>query len=105
MGLTACQAQTRRPDEHDGSEEVAMTELEEIKEKLAPGARRILDAAIEESKTRQHYYLGVEHLFLSFAKVEEVFFREVMEDLNLDVYHVLNFLNEHLNVSRQYIGL
>ena len=82
-----------------------MTELEEIKEKLTPGARKVLDAAIEESKTRQHYYLGVEHLFLSFAKVEENFFKEVMEDLNLDVYHVINFLNEHLNVSRQYIGL
>ena len=84
---------------------LVMTELEEIKEKLTPAARRVLDAAIEESKTRQHYYLGVEHLFLAFAKVEENFFREVMEDLNLDVYHVINFLNEHLNVSRQYIGL
>jgi len=82
-----------------------MTELEEIKEKLTPGARKVLDAAIEESKARQHYYLGVEHLFLAFAKVEENFFKEVMEDLNLDVYHVINFLNEHLNVSRQYIGL
>lgn len=82
-----------------------MTELEEIKEKLTPAARRVLDAAIEESKNRQHYYLGVEHLFLSFAKVEENFFREVMEDLNLDIFHVINFLNEHLNVSRQYIGL
>ena len=82
-----------------------MTELEEIKEKLTPGARKILDAAIEESKNRQHYYLGVEHLFLSFAKIEENFFKEVMEDLNLDAYHVINFLNEHLNVSRQYIGL
>ncbi|MBI5469661.1 MAG: ATP-dependent Clp protease ATP-binding subunit [Deltaproteobacteria bacterium] len=82
-----------------------MTELEEIKEKLTPAAKKVLDAAIEESKNRQHYYLGVEHLFLAFAKVEESFFREVMEDLNLDVYHVINFLNEHLNVSRQYIGL
>jgi ATP-dependent Clp protease ATP-binding subunit ClpA len=82
-----------------------MTELEEIKEKLTPAAKKVLDAAIEESKNRQHYYLGVEHLFLAFAKVEENFFREVMEDLNLDVYHVINFLNEHLNVSRQYIGL
>ncbi|HAO92791.1 MAG: hypothetical protein A2X99_00820 [Deltaproteobacteria bacterium GWB2_55_19] len=82
-----------------------MTELEDIKEKLTPAARKVLEAAIEESKTRQHYYLGVEHLFLAFAKVEENFFREVMEDLNLDVFHVVNFLNEHLNVSRQYIGL
>ncbi len=82
-----------------------MTELEDIKEKLTPSARRVLEAAVEESKARQHFYLGVEHLFLAFAKVEENFFREVMEDLNLDVYHVINFLNEHLNVSRQYIGL
>lgn len=82
-----------------------MTELEDIKEKLTTAARKVLEAAIEESKTRQHYYLGVEHLFLAFAKVEENFFREVMEDLNLDVFHVINFLNEHLNVSRQYIGL
>ena len=82
-----------------------MTELEGFKEKLTPRAQKVLNGAIEESKDRQHYYLGVEHLFLSFAKVEERFFREVMEDLNLDVCHVLNFLNEHLNISRQYIGL
>ncbi|MBI5344727.1 MAG: ATP-dependent Clp protease ATP-binding subunit, partial [Deltaproteobacteria bacterium] len=81
-----------------------MTELDEIKEKQTPSARKLVEAAVEESKNRQHYYLGVEHLFLAFAKVEENFFREVMEDLNLDVYHVLNFLNEHLNISRQYIG-
>ncbi len=82
-----------------------MTELEEINERLTPSARRVIEVAIEESKSRQHYYLGVEHLFLAFAKVESRFFREVIEDLNLDVYHVLNFLNEHLNISRQYIGV
>ncbi|TAN62371.1 ATP-dependent Clp protease ATP-binding subunit, partial [bacterium] len=81
-----------------------MTELDEIKEKLSLAAKRVVDAAVEESKVRQHYYLGVEHLFLAFSKVEETFFREVMEDLNLDVNHVINFLNEHLNITRQYIG-
>ncbi|MCR4286935.1 MAG: ATP-dependent Clp protease ATP-binding subunit [Deltaproteobacteria bacterium] len=81
-----------------------MAEIEEIKEKLTPAAKKVIEAAIEESKNRQHYYLGVEHLFLAFSKTEEKFFREVMEDLNLDVYHVINFLNEHLNISRQYIG-
>lgn len=82
-----------------------MTELEELKEKLTPSARRVVDAAVQESQSRQHYYLGVEHLFLAFSKVEENFFREVMEDLNLDLFQVLNFLNEHLNVTRQYIGM
>lgn len=81
-----------------------MPELDDIKEKLSPAAKRLFDAAIEESKARQHFYLGVEHLFLAFSKVEEVFFREVMEDLNLDPHHVVTLLNEHLNISRQYIG-
>ncbi|MFQ5465553.1 MAG: AAA family ATPase [Thermodesulfobacteriota bacterium] len=81
-----------------------MTELDDLKEKLTPAAEKVLNAAVEESKNRQHFYIGVEHLFLAFSKVEEDFFREVMEDLNLDVNHVRNFLNEHLNISRQYIG-
>ncbi len=81
-----------------------MTELDEIKEKLSPAAQKVVDAAIEESEKCQHYYLGVEHLFLAFAKIEETFFKELMEDLNLDVPHVISFLNEHLNISRQYIG-
>lgn len=82
-----------------------MTELDELKEHLGPRALGVFEAAIEESKKRQHYYLGVEHLFVAFSKVEEKFFHDVMEDLNLDVNHVIDFLNEHLNVSRQYTGL
>ncbi len=81
-----------------------MTELDEIKGRSTPSAVKLIDAAVEESKERQHYYLGVEHLFIAFSKAESDFFREVLEDLNLDVNHVINFLNEHLNISRQYIG-
>ncbi|MEE9542854.1 MAG: ATP-dependent Clp protease ATP-binding subunit [Thermodesulfobacteriota bacterium] len=82
-----------------------MKELEELKARLSPRAARIVDEAVDESKKRQHYYLGVEHIFLAFATVEEDFFIEIMEDLNLDSEHVLNFLNEHLNITRQYIGV
>ncbi|MCK5237458.1 MAG: ATP-dependent Clp protease ATP-binding subunit, partial [Deltaproteobacteria bacterium] len=82
-----------------------MTELDDLREGLSSSALKVLESAVEESKKRQHYYLGVEHLFISIAKVEKDFFKEIMDDLNLDVYHVLNFLDEHLNISRQYIGL
>ncbi|MBI5234467.1 MAG: ATP-dependent Clp protease ATP-binding subunit, partial [Deltaproteobacteria bacterium] len=82
-----------------------MIEIDEIKKRLSPRALKILEEAIEESKNRQHYYLGVEHLFVAFAKVEEEFFREIMDDLNLDTYHVINFLNEHMNLTRQYVGV
>jgi ATP-dependent Clp protease ATP-binding subunit ClpA len=82
-----------------------MKELEDLKARLSPRACALIDEAVDESKKRQHYYLGVEHIFLAFASVEEEFFTEVMEDLNLDSDHVLNFLNEHLNITRQYIGV
>lgn len=82
-----------------------MLELEGFKERLTPKGLKVLETAVEESKRRQHYYLGVEHIFLSFAMVEETFFREVMSDLNLDANQVVSFLNDHLNVSRQYIGV
>jgi ATP-dependent Clp protease ATP-binding subunit ClpA len=83
-----------------------MPELEGFKDRLTPKALRVLDGAIEESKNRQHYYLGVEHIFLSFAKNEPALFMEIMVDLKLDGRQVLNFLNEHLNTPRQYyIGI
>ena len=82
-----------------------MKELEELKARLSTRACKIIDEAVDESKKRQHYYLGVEHIFLAFATVEEDFFIEIMEDLNLDHDHVLDFLNEHLNITRQYIGV
>lgn len=82
-----------------------MIELDGFKERLTPKGLKVLEAAVEESKRRQHYYLGVEHIFLSFAIVEGTFFREVMSDLNLDANQVVSFLNDHLNISRQYIGV
>lgn len=82
-----------------------MLELDGFKERLTPKGLKVLETAVEESKRRQHYYLGVEHIFLSFAMVEEAFFREVMSDLNLDANQVVSFLNDHLNISRQYIGM
>src|SRR3990167_1807295 len=82
-----------------------MLELEGFKEKLTQRGLRVLETAVEESKRRQHYYLGVEHIFISFAIVEEVFFRDVMSDLNLDANQVITFLNDHLNIARQYIGV
>ncbi len=82
-----------------------MLELEGFKERLTSRGIKVLETAVEESKRRQHYYLGIEHIFLSFAIVEEVFFRDVMSELNLDANQVVSFLNDHLNVSRQYIGV
>ena len=79
-----------------------MFDIEGLKNRFTPKAQQIIEGAIEESKNRQHFYLGVEHIFISFAKHEALFFMEIMEDLKVDGRQVLHFLNEHLSAPRHY---
>jgi len=38
----------------------------------------MLNASIEESQRRHHYYLGLEHMFIAFADQEKTMFQELM---------------------------
>ncbi len=82
-----------------------MMEISFYREKLSDSGHRVLNAAIEESQRRHHYYLGLEHLFIAFAVEEKATFAELMASIGLDVDAVLYSVNEHLNISRQYLGV
>ncbi len=82
-----------------------MLDFTEYREHLSDRAFQILTLAVEESRRRKHYYLGIEHIFLAFTKVEEAIFSEIMSELNLDRQNVIRFLNEHLNISKQHLGM
>jgi ATP-dependent Clp protease ATP-binding subunit ClpC len=82
-----------------------MMEISFYREKLSESGHRMLNASIEESQRRHHYYLGLEHLFIAFAEQEKVIFRELMSSVGLSVEAVLYSVNEHLNISRQYLGV
>ncbi|HEY3490437.1 MAG TPA: ATP-dependent Clp protease ATP-binding subunit [Candidatus Deferrimicrobiaceae bacterium] len=82
-----------------------MMEIAFYREKLSDSGHRVLNAAIEESQRRHHYYLGLEHLFIAFAIEEKATFAELMASIGLDVDAVLYSVNEHLNISRQYLGV
>ncbi|MCL1926909.1 MAG: ATP-dependent Clp protease ATP-binding subunit [Syntrophorhabdaceae bacterium] len=82
-----------------------MMEISFYREKLSESGHRVLNASIEESQRRHHYYLGLEHLFIAFAEEEKAVFQELMGSIGLDVEAVRNSVNEHLNVSRQYLGV
>jgi ATP-dependent Clp protease ATP-binding subunit ClpA len=75
------------------------------REKLSESGHRMLNTSIEESQRRHHYYLGLEHLFIAFAEQEKILFRELMSSVGLSVEAVLYSVNEHLNISRQYLGV
>lgn len=81
-----------------------MIDLSNYKDRLSDSGYKVLAQAIEESQRRRHYYLGVEHIFLSFSKVEMAFFEQILGELRLDVNVVLSSLNGYLNVCRQYLG-
>lgn len=82
-----------------------MMEISFYREKLSESGHRVLNASIEESQRRHHYYLGLEHLFIAFAEQEKPLFRELMAAIGLNVDAVLYSVNEHLNISRQYLGV
>lgn len=82
-----------------------MMEISFYREKLSESGHRVLNASIEESQRRHHYYLGLEHLFVAFADQEKALFQDLMSSIGLNVEAVLYSLNEHLNISRQYLGV
>jgi ATP-dependent Clp protease ATP-binding subunit ClpA len=82
-----------------------MMEISFYREKLSESGHRMLNTSIEESQRRHHYYLGLEHLFIAFAEQEKILFRELMSSVGLSVEAVRYSVNEHLNISRQYLGV
>ena len=82
-----------------------MMEISFYREKLSESGHRMLNTSIEESQRRHHYYLGLEHLFIAFAEQEKTLFQELMAAIGLNVEAVLYSVNEHLNISRQYLGV
>ncbi len=82
-----------------------MMEISFYREKLSESGHRMLNASIEESQRRHHYYLGLEHLFIAFADLEKALFRDLLASVGLNTEAVLYSVNEHLNISRQYLGV
>ena len=82
-----------------------MLDLTDYRDYLSEKAHQILNIAIDESKKRKHNYLGAEHIFLAFTKVESEFFQEVIKELKLEPKLVIQFLDQHLNINKQYVGM
>ena len=66
-------------------------------DKVADTAQRIIDRALEEARRREHAMLTNDHLFLAFAQVEWDLFADVMRDVTLDPYVILQAIEAHLN--------
>lgn len=77
-----------------------MIDLSNYKEYLSDKAHQVLTSAIEESQRRQHYYLGVEHIFLALMEVEANLFTDIADKLNVNPQKIISSLQEYLNTPR-----
>ena len=59
-----------------------------LPENLSPEAKQILALARQESENLQHFYLGVEHIFIALTKVENGTTQALLQRLSLDSKHV-----------------
>ena len=81
-----------------------MIDLSNYKDYLSDKAHQVLASAIEESQKRQHYYLGVEHIFWAIMEVENILFANLADKLNVSPKKVVSSLEVYLSVSKQILG-
>jgi len=81
-----------------------MIDLSNYKDYLSDKAHQVLASAIEESQKRQHYYLGVEHIFWAIMEVENALFADLANKLNVSPKKVVSSLEVYLSVSKQILG-
>ncbi|MFN0122805.1 MAG: AAA family ATPase [Blastocatellia bacterium] len=79
-------------------------DLGPLTDKFSDSGQKVIYRAIEESRRRDHNFLGVEHIFTALGEVEQALFTEIMGSINVDSRLVLGMLEQELAKSRQYVG-
>lgn len=81
-----------------------MIDLSNYRNYLSDKAHEVLALAIEESQKRQHYFLGVEHIFLALIDLESEFFTEIASRLGISPYRVREELLKEMSTLKQFMG-
>ncbi|MBW2147518.1 MAG: ATP-dependent Clp protease ATP-binding subunit [Deltaproteobacteria bacterium] len=81
-----------------------MIDLSNYKNYLSDKAHEVLKLAIEESHKREHYYLGVEHIFLALTNIEDDLFNEVINHLGVNPKQMVDGILREMDNSKQFMG-
>ncbi|MFN0087132.1 MAG: AAA family ATPase [Blastocatellia bacterium] len=81
-----------------------MIDLGQMTDKFSESGQKVVRRAIEHSKSRDHNFLSVEHIFSALGEVENTLFAETMQAVGVDPRSVLHLLESELAKNRQYIG-
>jgi len=73
-------------------------------DKFSETGQKVVRRAIEVSKSRDHNFLSVVHVFTALGDVESALFIETMQAVGIDPHSVTRLLDQELGKSPQYVG-
>ncbi len=81
-----------------------MIDLGSMTDKFSETGQKVVRRAIEVSKSRDHNFLSVVHVFTALGDVENALFAETMQAIGIDPHSVTRLLDQELAKSPQYVG-
>src|SRR5574341_401121 len=81
-----------------------MIDLGSITDKFSETGQKVVRRAIEVSKSHDHNFLSVVHVFTALGDVESALFSETMQAVGIDPHSVTRLLDQELAKGQQYVG-
>jgi ATP-dependent Clp protease ATP-binding subunit ClpC len=81
-----------------------MADIDAYKDKFSESGRRVLEAALGESKKRDQNYVAIEHILHAVASEEDDLFTSTMRDLAVDPRSVKLLIEKRMEMGRQHTG-
>jgi Clp amino terminal domain, pathogenicity island component len=81
-----------------------MIDLGSMTDKFSEAGQKLVRRAIEVSRSRDHNFLGLSHIFAAVADIESDLFVETMQAVGVDPDSVTSLLEEELTKSPVHVG-
>ncbi len=81
-----------------------MIDLGSMTDKFSETGQKVVRRAIEVSKSRDHNFLSVVHLFTALCEIESALFSETMQAVGIDPHSVTRLLDQELAKSPIHVG-
>jgi len=79
-------------------------DLGSMTDKFSDTGQKVVRRAIEVSKSRDHNFLSVVHLFTALGEIESALFSETMQAVGIDPHSVTRLLEQELAKSPIHVG-
>src|SRR5215475_2972460 len=81
-----------------------MMDLGSMTDKFSETGQNVVRRAIDASRTRDHHFLGLLHVFTALGEVENALFVEAMQAVSIDPHSLTSLLEEELTNSPVHVG-